>query len=169
MGGIVGLALALDHPTRVRSMAVCDSRAYSNAVQLERWAARNQGAIDGGMRWLARDFTGHWFTPAAHAAKFPWIERIFKGVEATALEGYLAGVHVVSSEDFRPRFAELDGQKMLFLAGAQDIGDFPDQARAMSAAVPHSGCVLIEGAAHLCNLEKAEDFNAAIAAHLAQR
>ena len=63
---------------------------------------------------------------------------------------------------------ELDGGKVLFLAGAQDIGDFPDQARAMSAAVPGSHCVLIEGAAHLCNLEKPTEFNTAISAHLAR-
>ena len=168
MGGIIGLAVALDHPSRVLSVAVCDSRPYSNAVQLERWAARNKGATEEGMAWLARDFTGHWFTPAAHAVNFPWIETIRKGVESTTLAGYLAGVHVVASEDFRPRLSELDGRKMLFLAGAQDIGDFPDQARAMSAAVAGSACVLIEGAAHLCNLEKAEDFNRAVAAHLAQ-
>jgi pimeloyl-ACP methyl ester carboxylesterase len=38
----------------------------------------------------------------------------------------------------------------------------------MHEAVPKSQCVLIEGAAHLCNLEKAEPFNAAITAHLAR-
>jgi 3-oxoadipate enol-lactonase len=168
MGGIIGLALALDHPSRMLSVAVCDSRPYSNGVQLERWAARNKGAREEGMAWLARDFTGHWFTRAAHAAKFPWIEMIRRGVEATQLAGYLAGVNVVSSGDFRPRLGELDGRKMLFLAGAQDVGDFPDQARAMSAAVPGSACVLIEGAAHLCNLEKADDFNRAIGVHLCQ-
>jgi 3-oxoadipate enol-lactonase len=168
MGGVIGLALALDHPGRLLSVAVCDSRANSHAVHMERWAARTKGAEEQGMEWLARDFTGHWFTPTAHAAKLSWIEPVRKMVEATKLEGYVAGVNVVTSVDFRPRLPDLDGRKMLFLAGAQDIGDFPDQAKAMSRAVPGSTCVLIEGAAHLCNLEKPGDFNRAIAANFAR-
>jgi 3-oxoadipate enol-lactonase len=165
MGGVIGLALALDHPARVSSVAVCDSRANSHPVHMERWAARSKGAIEHGMAWLADDFTGHWFTPAAHAAKHPWIAPVHKMVAATKLEGYLAGVNVVTSVDFRPRLAEL-AVPMLFLAGAQDIGDFPDQAKAMHAAVPGSSLTLIEGAAHLCNLEKPDAFNAAVAGHL---
>lgn len=168
MGGVIALSLMLDFPARTLSIAVCDSRANSHPVHMERWAARNKGAIDYGMGWLATDFTGHWFTQAAHDAKDPWIAKVRAMVEATDLAGYIAGVNVVTSVDYRPRLAELDGNKVLFLAGAQDIGDFPDQARAMHAAVPGSQCVLIEGAAHLCNLEKAQDFNKAIAAHLAR-
>ena len=167
MGGVIGLALALDHPRRVTSLCVCDSRANSHPVHMERWAARNKGAVEHGMAWLAADFTGHWFTPAAHAAKHPWIEPVRRMVEATDLQGYLAGVNVVTGVDFRPRLAELR-VPTLSLAGAQDIGDFPDQAKAMHAAVPGSHLALIEGAAHLCNLEKPESFNAAIAAHLAR-
>jgi 3-oxoadipate enol-lactonase len=165
MGGVIGLALALDHPDRVASLCVCDSRANSHPVHMERWAARNQGAAEHGMGWLADDFTGHWFTKAAHAAKLDWIDHVRRMVEATDLDGYLAAVNVVTSVDFRPRLAELK-VPTLFLAGAQDIGDFPDQAKAMAAAVPGSSCVLIDGAAHLCNLEKPDEFNAAIAAHL---
>ncbi len=168
MGGVIALSLMLDQPGRTLSVAVCDSRANSHPVHMERWAARNKGATDHGMGWLATDFTGHWFTQAAHEAKDPWIAKVRAMVEATDLAGYIAGVNVVTSVDYRPRLAELDGTKVLFLAGAQDIGDFPDQARAMHAAVPGSQCVLIEGAAHLCNLEKAQDFNKAIAAHLAR-
>jgi 3-oxoadipate enol-lactonase len=168
MGGVIALSLMLDHAPRVVSIAVCDSRANSHPVHMDRWAARNQGAIDHGMGWLADDFTGHWFTPAAHAVQDPWIAKVRRMVEATKLDGYLAGVNVVTSVDYRPRLAKLDGNKVLFLAGAQDIGDFPDQARAMHAAVPHSQCVLIDGAAHLCNLEKPQAFNQAITTHLAR-
>ncbi len=168
MGGVIALSLLLDHKPRVSSIAVCDSRANSHPIHMDRWAARTRGAIDHGMGWLADDFTGHWFTSAAHAAKDPWIAKVRRMVETTKIEGYIAGVNVVTSVDYRPRLNELDGDKVLFLAGAQDIGDFPDQARAMSAAVPKSHCVLIEGAAHLCNLEKASDFNQAITAHLAR-
>jgi 3-oxoadipate enol-lactonase len=168
MGGVIALSLLLDHAPRVSSIAVCDSRANSHPIHMERWAARTKGAVDHGMGWLADDFTGHWFTPAAHAVNDPWIAKVRRMVEATKLDGYIAGVNVVTSVDYRPRLAELDGAKVLFLAGAQDIGDFPDQARAMHAAVPGSLCVLIEGAAHLCNLEKSADFNQAIIAHLAR-
>ena len=168
MGGVIALSLLLDHKSRVSSIGVCDSRANSHAIHMDRWAARTKGAVDHGMGWLADDFTGHWFTGAAHEAKDPWIAKVREMVEATSLDGYIAGVNVVTSVDYRPRLAELDGNKVLFLAGAQDIGDFPDQARAMHAAVPKSQCVLIEGAAHLCNLEKPADFNQAITAHLAR-
>jgi len=168
MGGVIGLSLALDHAERVLSVAVCDSRANSHPVHMERWAARSKGAIEHGMGWLADDFTGHWFTEAAHAARHPWIAPVHRMVEATKLEGYLAGVNVVTSVDYRPRLKALGKVPMLFLAGAQDIGDFPDQAKAMHAAVPGSSLCLIEGAAHLCNLEKPEEFNAALAAFLAR-
>lgn len=168
MGGVIALSLLLDHAPRVASIAVCDSRANSHPIHMERWAARTKGAIDHGMSWLADDFTGHWFTPVAHGAKDPWIAKVRKMVEATKIAGYVAGVNVVTSVDYRPRLHELDGTKVLFLAGAQDIGDFPDQACAMHAAVPGSQCVLIDGAAHLCNLEKSDDFNQALNAHLAR-
>jgi 3-oxoadipate enol-lactonase len=165
MGGVIGLALALEHPERVLTLSVCDSRANSLPVHMERWAARNQGAIDNGMGWLADDFTGHWFTKAAHDAKHPWIDPVHRMVELTDCDGYLAAVNVVTSVDFRPRLAALS-VPTLFLAGAQDIGDFPDQAKAMHAAAPGSRFALIEGAAHLCNLEQPDAFNSAIAAQL---
>ena len=96
MGGVIALSLLLDHKARVSSIAVCDSRANSHPVHMERWAARTKGAVDHGMGWLADDFTGHWFTPTAHEAKDPWIAKVRKMVEATRIEGYIAGVNVVT-------------------------------------------------------------------------
>jgi 3-oxoadipate enol-lactonase len=54
----------------------------------------------------------------------------------------------------------------LAIAGADDPTAPPDTVEAMAAELPDSGVVMIEGAAHLANVERPHAFNQALLAHL---
>ncbi|GAA3300233.1 hypothetical protein GCM10020295_40420 [Streptomyces cinereospinus] len=56
----------------------------------------------------------------------------------------------------------------LVVVGADDTYTPVSDARAMHALLPGSALHVIEGAAHLPNLERPEDFNAALEAFLAR-
>jgi 3-oxoadipate enol-lactonase len=55
----------------------------------------------------------------------------------------------------------------LAIAGAQDPTSPPAALEAIAAEIPHARVVVVERAAHLANVERPDEFNAALLAHLA--
>ena len=89
-------------------------------------------------------------------------------IRAIPLDGFRGGVAAVVGVDPEARLGDIQCPA-LFLAGTEDVGDFPKQAVDMHAAVPGSHLVLLENAAHLCNMERSDAFNAALLGFLADQ
>ncbi|MDP6173662.1 MAG: hypothetical protein QGF09_05795 [Rhodospirillales bacterium] len=113
------------------------------------------------MEPMVGDHLTQWFTPAAHAAQIPALEAIGTMIARTPVEGYAGCVNGVIQTDYADRLGEIQSPA-IFICGAEDVGDFVKQAHHMHGAVAGSRLVIIEGAAHLCNLEKPEEFNRAL-------
>jgi len=162
IGGAMGLELITSYPERILSAAICDARCRSTEMHLQGWARRIEAADAGGMEAVVEEFSGNWFTPAADAAD---VDKVAARIRATDLDGFRGGVAAVAGVDHEARLGHIQCPA-LFLAGTEDVGDFPKQAEDMHQAVPGSTLVLLERAAHLCNMERSDAFNAALLSFL---
>jgi 3-oxoadipate enol-lactonase len=165
IGGAMGIELTTAYPDRVLSAAICDARCRSTEMHLDGWARRIEAVDAGGMEAIVDEFTGGWFTPAADASI---VEKIAAMIRATPLDGFRGGVAAVAGVDHEARLGDIQCPA-LFLAGTEDVGDFPKQAVDMHEAVPGSSLVLLERAAHLCNMERSGAFNEALLGVLASQ
>lgn len=165
IGGATALGVVLNHAQRVASIIIADARCHSTDEHKQRWAERVAIARKNGMAVAAEDHLRQWFTPAAHAAGLAELVRVREMISRTPVEGYAGCVNAVTQTDFADRLGEIRCPT-LFICGADDIGDFVDQAHQMHGAVAGSELAILEGASHLCNLEKAQAFNQALGSFL---
>jgi 3-oxoadipate enol-lactonase len=159
MGGMTALGLALGHPDRLNSCTMCSMRADAPLAFRESWNERIDLANAQGMGALAAPTAGRWF-PADYsdAAVRALVEDM---VESTSLEGFLGGVAAIRGLDYLDRVASLRVPS-LFLAGGSD-GVLPQAMKDLAERTDGSQYRLFEGAGHLINLERPQEFSQAIA------
>jgi 3-oxoadipate enol-lactonase len=163
IGGMIALEVALAAPARVASVVAADCRADAPPPFLALWPARRSLLIDAGLDALADITLPSWLTPGAPAEA---VDKARAMILATSPAGYIAATHALEGVAIAPRLPRLR-PPALFLAGSND-GLFPAAARAMAGAVPHSRLAILQGPAHLPNLEAPDAFHAAVQPFLAQ-
>jgi 3-oxoadipate enol-lactonase len=157
IGGMIALEVALAAPSRVASVVAADCRADAPPPFLALWPARRALLADSGLDAVADLTLPTWLTPAAPAEAVASARAM---ILATSPAGYIAATHALEGVAITPRLPALK-PPALFLAGSND-GLFPAAARAMAEAVPSSRLAILQGPAHLPNLEAPEAFHAAI-------
>jgi 3-oxoadipate enol-lactonase len=90
------------------------------------------------------------------------VERARAMILATSVTGYAGCAAALKTLDY---LRHLGGLKTptLYVVGSEDAGAPPDAVRAMAAATPGSEFALIEGAAHIANMEDPEAFDSVVA------
>jgi pimeloyl-ACP methyl ester carboxylesterase len=167
MGGYVALALWARHPSRVRALALCDTRATADspAVRARRDAmvqvARAEGAQAAAMAMMPGIIgaTTQATRPAVTAG-------------ALALMGRqpVAGIvdALAAMRDRPDRTALLAGITVptLCLVGAEDALTTPEEMRAMAGAIPGAVLVEVPGVGHLAPWEDAASVAPVVAGFL---
>ncbi len=158
LGGMVGMWLAVYAPERVdRLVLACTSARFGDPAEWADWAAlvrtRGMGAV-------AEDALEKWFTTAFRARE-PFLRMQLE----TPAEDYAAGLEAIGSFDFRDRLGRI-GAPTLVIAGAEDTATTPADAAFIADRIPDARLVVIEGGAHLANVERPEAFTAALLDHL---
>jgi 3-oxoadipate enol-lactonase len=168
-GGILGLATALEHPSRISSLVLCDTpfriashladaynvgeKDYESAISkhgFESWCRQTLGyRID-------RSKT----TPALEE----WYVKTMGGApEHIAISHHLNAVHT----DFWPRIGEIEAP-VLIMVGAQSQLATRERMEAMRKALPNAKFVAFEGYGHGINLLAPERCVAEMRSFLAQ-
>jgi 3-oxoadipate enol-lactonase len=160
---MIALELSLTQPTRVTSLVAGDCRADAPPAFLALWPARRALLAEHGLEALADATLPSWLTPTASAAAVAEARAMIK---ATNPDAYVAATCALEGVDLLPRLPLLQ-TPTLYLAGEQD-GAFPAALAAMADITPNSRLQLIQGAAHLPNLEAPEAFAAAVLPFLAE-
>ena len=161
MGGMVGQTLALRHPALLDRVVLADTTGRVPPAGAALWAERAALARSAGMQALVQPTLARWFTPPFHAAQPTVVADIGAMIAATPVEGYAGCCAALAATD------TLDGLRALHhpalvLVGAQDEATPPAAAAAIAAHWPGAQLQVIDGAAHLPNIEQAADFNAAV-------
>jgi 3-oxoadipate enol-lactonase len=159
LGGAVGMHLALDAPDRLdRLVLACTSVRFGSP---EIWDERIALVRTEGMEAVADLLMQRWFTPA-----FPNVRTFRSMVASMPPETYVRYCEVLREFDLRGSLGAVRAPT-LAIAGADDPTSPPDDLEAIAAEIPGARVVVVERAAHLANVERAEAFNAAVLEHLA--
>jgi 3-oxoadipate enol-lactonase len=161
MGGMIGQCLALSHPHRLKSLALCDTASVFPAEAQPVWQERLEKARQKGMGALVEETLERWFTPAFLRQNPPMVKLIREQILATPVAGYLGCAEAIRRLDYLDRISEIK-TPTLIIVGEEDPGMPVSAAEAMHKRVPKSKLVVLPSARHLSNVEQAEAFNAAL-------
>lgn len=165
MGGMIGQTFALKYPGVFASMVLADTTSRRPPDAAKMWSERIQNAQTKGMEALVEGTLGRWFTEPYRKARPDVMKRIGDGIRNTPVAGFVGCCHAISRIDLTDRLKEIKCPALV-IVGEQDMGTPVDAARAIHQNLPGSELKIIPSAAHLSNVEQADEFNKAMIAFL---
>lgn len=166
MGGMIGLMLALRAPTRVRSLVACNTGARIGTEAS--WQARIEAVEHAGMRGIRDAVLARWYgqdfaqkQPTLHAA----IEQTFCSTDPA---GYIGCCQALATADLRSEIASIR-TPTLIVGGTHDLSTPPELAHWLHAQIAGSELTIFEGAAHLSNLDRPDEFSTCLCRFLRAR
>lgn len=160
LGGALGLALAVDFPERIdRLVLACTAARF-----LDETAWRDRAALvrREGTEAIADATLARWFTQRLHERDPEVVDEIRAQILATPRGAYAACCDALATWDYGDRLGDVRAPTMV-VAGAEDPGRPGTEALAEAIGAP---LVVLEGAAHLANVEQPDRFNAAVLDHV---
>ena len=164
LGGMVGMWLGTNAPNLVTRAVLANTSAYFG--QPEMWnqrialvEAEGMNAAAGGIiqRWLTADFIER--NPALTA-------KVLAMVAGIPPSGYTAMAAALREMDLRAGLAAIN-MPVLVIAGALDPATPPAMGEAIADAIPGARLAILN-AAHMSNIEFAEEFNGLLLTFLRQ-
>lgn len=161
VGGMIGQALALNYPKRLKTLALCDTASVVPPEAQPIWDERINRTRAKGMESQVNETMERWFNPDFLKQKPPMVETIRKLILATPVHGYLGCAEAIRRLNYLDRLGEIK-LPTLIMVGEDDPGTPVSASKAIHERIPGSKLVIIPSARHLCNIEQAEAFNTAL-------
>lgn len=164
IGGMVGQWLAIHAPDRISHLIVVCSAPdtlNSDAFRERARAVRQANATEP----IASAVVAGWFTEGFAAAHPDVVATHRQMIVDTPVAGYAACCEAVAAHDVTDGLGAVRAPTLV-IAGAQDRAIPPSQGQRIAAAIPQARYELLDPAAHLANVERAEEVNRLIAEHL---
>ncbi len=163
LGGAVGQVLALTAPERLTSLVLCcTAPAFGDPGT---WNERAEKVRRDGLADLVAPTTQRWFTDEFQETHADDVARVMDDFLATSPEGYAGCCEALAGYDVTDQLGDIRTPTRV-IAGAADPGTPPAVGRALADAVPGADLVVIDDAAHIANVARPAEFNAAVRAHL---
>jgi 3-oxoadipate enol-lactonase / 4-carboxymuconolactone decarboxylase len=165
LGGMVGMWLAQHAPERLNRLVLCCTSAELGPPQ--RWADRAAAVRESGLdgmtdaqldRWVTADFQ------QTQQDRTAWLREMFL---ATPPEGYASCCSAIETMAIAEGLEAIT-TPTLVIAGSVDQATPVEHALRITAEVPHSRLEIVDGAAHLGNVERPVEFTNLILSHLMQ-
>ena len=163
VGGAVGQWLAANEPSRIdRLVIACTTARFGDP---EQWLERARKVRAEGLQPIADSVRGRWFTPEMPEDD---VDAFRKMLLATPIEGYAATCEALARWDFRGRLAEIEAPTLVVVGSEDPVTAKPD-IDLLTGGIRAARLVVLDGAAHLANVERPDAFAAAVSEHLALR
>jgi 3-oxoadipate enol-lactonase len=163
MGGMVGMALASEHPERISRLVLCCTSAHFPDPTV--WQERIAAVAAHGTAPLADAVVARWFTPGWAAAHPDVVAQARAMVAGTSDAGYLACCQAIEAWDHRSRLAAIQAPTLV-IAGTQDPSTpVEPHARTLVETIPGARLEVLQ-AAHLATVERADEATRLINAHV---
>jgi 3-oxoadipate enol-lactonase len=163
MGGYVALAFLRAHPERVRALVLADTRPQGDteeARQTREQTARQ--ALDEGMTAIEKTMLPKLLAPSTFERDPHIVERVREMILDTSPEGAAAALRGMAvRRDQTELLAEIK-VPTLIVVGAEDTLTPVKDSETMHAQISGSLINVIEGAAHVSNVERPAEFNRAL-------
>jgi 3-oxoadipate enol-lactonase len=162
---MTGMWLAANAPERVdRLVAMCTSAMLAEEHD---WPARAKLVREQGTGAVAQASIERWFTPGFVAANPDTVARLRATLADTPPEGYAGCCDAIAGMDLLDAIESV-AAPTLVIAGRQDPATPPPHAERIAERIPGARLELVD-AAHLANIELADDVTALTLAHLEGR
>jgi 3-oxoadipate enol-lactonase len=164
MGGLIGQWIAVHAPHRLIRLVLANTAAKIGSA--ESWNARIEAVETKGMSAIAEPVLQRWFTPAFRLRAPEVVARFGAMLERCDPVGYAANCAAVRDMDLRESICAI-GLPVLIVNGAHDSATPPEQGRFLAKSIPGAKYVELQ-AAHLSNVEAADEFSECVVDFLGQ-
>jgi 3-oxoadipate enol-lactonase len=161
MGGMVTLGMLLDHPERVKSAIIADSRHTTTPEFTTAWHERAAEVRNGGVEAVVASTVRRWSSAGLAERDPAVITRMEAMIRRTSDNGYCGCAAALARLNYGHRLGEI-ARPTLLLCGSEDHGAPPENTRQMHAAIKGSRFLAIEQAGHISNIEHPDIFNDAV-------
>jgi 3-oxoadipate enol-lactonase len=158
LGGLTAMWLGLNVPERVSSLVLANTAARIGTVQS--WTDRIALVRDRGMPAVADLAMPLWFSPGFRQRHAEIVARFRSMIEACPPAGYLGCCAALRDEDLREAISRITAP-VLAIAGLTDVPTPVESLRFIHEAIAGSKMITLD-AAHLSNVEQAEEFTSAV-------
>ena len=165
IGAMAAMALVLEAPERVERLVLSCTSAYLGPP--ERWTERARTVRAEGMEAIADNVVVTWFTPKLLHEQPETVARFRAMLAAAPPEGYARCCEALAAWDAREQISAI-AAPTLVVAGADDRATPLEHAELIASRIPGARLHVLERAAHLANVERAQAFTGALLEHLGQ-
>jgi 3-oxoadipate enol-lactonase len=167
IGGMVGMWLGANAPERVDKLILCCTSAKP-ARDPQMWYERAALVREEGTQAVADAVLVRWLTPDYAAAHPDVADRLKAMIVATPDEGYAGCCEAIAEIDLEADLGRIRAPTLV-IAGAEDPSFSPDHSERIAAGIPNARRELLSPAAHLANVERADDVRRLILDFLEER
>ena len=165
IGGMVGQWLGIHAPERIERLVLLCTAAHLPPAAA--WHERAGAVREAGSAEVVADAVlGRWFTPRYAESHPDVVARYRAMICGIDPEGYAGCCEAIATMDLGSGLPGITAPTLV-VAGRQDPSIPPTHGKAIAAAVPGARFELLDPAAHLASVERADAVNALIAEHLA--
>jgi 3-oxoadipate enol-lactonase len=158
MGGTIGMWLGTHAPSRVRKLVLCNTAPKIGAFEV--WNARIDEVLRNGVEAVSEGTISRWFTLAFRDSHPEIVAKIHAMLNSANRAGYAAACAAVRDADLRESVHSIR-IPALIVAGLHDPVAPPQEGKLLTEQI--EGAQYVElNAAHLSNVEAAEEFTSAV-------
>jgi 3-oxoadipate enol-lactonase len=166
MGGQIALWVAAHRPELLLSVTAANTAA--RIADEVFWNARIEAVRTGGMGAIRETVLARFFSPGFAAAHADWYARSEEVLLSTDPKGYTGCCAALAASDLGDVVSSI-AVPTLLIAGELDVATPPAEMERLRTAIPGSRLSVLEGAAHISNLDQSEAFTDELAGLLADQ
>lgn len=155
IGAMTSIWVGARAPDRVRRLVLCCTSARFPSQARDVYRARAKIVLENGVDTVADGALERWFTAPFGEANPDLMALIRRGLTSTSSEGYAGCCEALAAVDLRPDLGSITAPALVIAAG-DDPATPADYGRLIADGIRRARFELIADAAHLANIEKAE-------------
>lgn len=167
MGGYVAFALYRAHPERVRALVLADTRAQADTEDARRTREENaRRALAEGMQPIVDAMLPKLLSARTRESEPEVVARVRKMMLGVNAEGAAAALRGMALRRDQTDILSKIDVPTLVIVGSEDAVTPPSEAETLHERIEGSRLVVVEGAGHVSNIERPEEFDRALAEFL---
>ena len=163
LGGMMAQWIAIHHPHRLRTLTLANTAAKIGTAEV--WNERGEAALAHGVGSMVEVILARWFRPPFADRNPELIASLSATLAATNAVGYAGACAALRDADLRDEVSAIKA-KTLVIAASDDGATPQSDLEYLHAKIEGSRYHLIHDAAHISNLEAADEFTRELRAHL---
>jgi 3-oxoadipate enol-lactonase len=160
LGGLVALWLAVRHPDRVRGAVFAGAAARFGTP--ESWEERAEAVRRAGTEAVVDLVMSRFFSERFRREEADVVAGFADVLRRQSPEGYVGTCLALRDADLRGEVSATLAPSLV-VVGDEDVSAPPTEAEALRAAIPGARLLMLEGAGHLCTVERPDVFEDIVA------